>query len=79
MKKKTRTLGVDADNPTVTLFVGAHCPAFEFAKAFEAEGWSQPDVEELDLHHEWWVVTKAGANKSTPQDKLAVPCTVMYW
>lgn len=76
----TITLGMDDDNPTVTLCPG-HVDVKTFADAFTAEGWSDTEPADFgELRHEYWRETETGGwEKSNVTDLKAQPVTVSDW
>jgi hypothetical protein len=77
---KTRTLGHDDDNPTVSICPG-HVTTTEFNHAHRAEGWAGFDwIRKDDLKHTYYVRFKSGAYKEVPKGtKGSKPFTAMAW
>lgn len=76
---KTKTLFVDADNPSVTIYPG-HVTAREFNAGFRKEGWARGDwISKASLKHTW--MKKRGKRYYAVKEgtKGARKYTAMQW
>lgn len=73
--KKTLTL-FGGDTPIVSIALG-RLTKKEFAKAFDAEGWS--DSDSIDIRYDFYRQTKRGWKPSTINDLKAKLVTVSDW
>jgi hypothetical protein len=77
--KKSITLGASTDDQPDFTIVKGHCTTTEFNKAMRKEGWIKDWVFKSELSKEWWIHTDKMWVKSTKENPIAEPVTVLSW